>query len=114
LAAKDSTNNSQKIVPISPTIIPTPTIEIYNPNQEIDGATNINYSTEQLNILKKISELRDKLPINNNVFDLTFDYKSNRFIVNFKGNITNKDDVLKKWLIDNSYQNIPGENFTIK
>jgi hypothetical protein len=110
LAGKNSNNNQTVVNQITPTITPIPTI---NFTQEIDGATEITYSTQQQELFKKMADLRDKLPISNDIFDLTFNYKTALFMVKFKDDVVDKNISFEKWLKDNNYQDIPIENFII-
>jgi hypothetical protein len=110
LAGKNSNNNQTIINQITPTITPIPTI---NFTEEIDGATEITYTPQQQTIFKKMADLRDKLPISNDFFDLTFNYKTALFMVKFKENVIDKNLSFNQWLKENNYQDIPIENFVI-
>jgi len=92
---------------------PTPTQIEEGDYEEVDGATDISVSEGEQNILDKMSQLRDKLPIKNDQFSLYFSYKINKFIVFYKDSGINNFDILKDWLITNNFVDIPMENFVI-
>lgn len=91
--------------------IPTQIAPTVDPDREIDGATEISFTETEQRVIDEMSALRQKLPIKNDIFNLTFDYDTNKFLAFFKDKRTNKTETMKKWLKDNNFGEIPLENF---
>jgi len=95
-------------------LTPTPT-ESISPEEEQNYLENgeVEIPEGEQKILDETGKLIDKLPLENEQFNLFFDYGVNKFVVFYKNGETNNFTVLKEWLVKNNYGNIPMEEFVI-
>jgi hypothetical protein len=106
--------NPNKIQKTNVLLTPTPT-ESISPEEErnyVENGKEDNSKDEQ-KVLDETGKLIDKLPFENEQFNLFFDYSVNKFVVFYKNKEINNFSVLKEWLIKNNYGNIPMEEFVI-
>lgn len=94
-------------------IIPTPTVEptpIEEPSRT--GALYISPTKDEALEIEEIRRLKENCPLNNDGFELLFDYGKSKFGVKLKGGYSEGE--FYKWLIENGYGNIGEKYFLVE
>ena len=63
--------------------------------------------------VRQISKLIDSLPINTTAFTMSMDYTNNFIIVTILSPSAKNYPIFQKWIVDNGFDQIPQEKFTI-
>ena len=63
--------------------------------------------------VRQISKLIDSLPINTTAFTMSMDYTNNLIIVTILSPSAKNYPIFQKWIVDNGFDQIPQEKFTI-
>lgn len=101
-------NKIIKTISTSVVIIPT---QNKIPWESTTGAKKEIMSDDQYKLMSLINILRDSCPITNDYFEITYDYKIDKFIVT----ISNKNmETFLQWKNDTGYNGIADKYFVIK
>lgn len=89
---------------ITPTLIPA---------RDFTGVKEEELSTEASSLIIQKQNLKKKIPLQGNYFNITFDYNEDKFIVELKEPKTDTQTKFEQWL-KQSYPTIPIDRFIFK
>lgn len=112
---KESNKLENKINNITP--IPTKQIQ-QNSNliddSDFESSISKLIQKDEQKIINESAILRNKLPLDDQTLNISFDYSKWLFVVKVKDNYSNKNEVLLDWLNKNRLGDIPIDNFVIQ
>jgi len=111
--------NNRQPSPEEPTITPrvTPILTPQIPDEPnaiipgFTGAREEEFTQEKKTEIGQRITLRESLPIEEELFSLSFDYGEDRFNVTLTGPQASARAQFIQWISDNNYENIPREEF---
>jgi len=98
-------------------IFPSPQEDQFIPSNVIPTFTGVKEEEipeEEKIKLEEDLNLRRKIPISTENFDINYDYHADKFVVILKEPFAENRDRFNQWLIDNHFDKIPAEAFDFR